>query len=212
MEKEKKEIHRFALNDRRNALNDKGSALNAPSCHSEHREESHLEKDKKEIHRFALNDRRNALNDKGSALNDPPCHSEHREESHLEKDKKEIHRFALNDKGNDLNEKKKYNKNMRPSGTHNYYVYILTNKNKKVLYTGVTNDLKNRLYFHCNPKPFSKAFTARYKCFYLVYYERYSDIYHAISREKQIKGLSREKKEKMITEFNKQWSFLNDEI
>ena len=126
--------------------------------------------------------------------------------------RKEILRFALNDKGNDLNEKKKYNKNMRPSGTHNYYVYILTNKNKKVLYTGVTNDLKNRLYFHCNPKPFSKAFTARYKCFYLVYYERYSDIYHAISREKQIKGLSREKKEKMITEFNKQWSFLNDEI
>ena len=111
-----------------------------------------------------------------------------------------------------MNDKKEYNKNMRPSGTHNYYVYILTNKNKKVLYTGVTNDLKNRLYFHCNPKPFSKAFTARYKCFYLVYYERYSDIYHAISREKQIKGLSREKKEKMITDFNKQWSFLNDEI
>ena len=184
----------------------------APPCHSEHGEESHLEKEKKEIHRFALNDRENALNDKGSALNDPSCHSEHGEESHSEKDKKEIHRFALNDKGNDLNEKKKYNKNMRPSGTHNYYVYILTNKNKKVLYTGVTNDLKNRLYFHCNPKPFSKAFTARYKCFYLVYYERYSDIYHAISREKQIKGLSREKKEKMITEFNKQWSFLNDEI
>ena len=171
-----------------------------------------LTRKRKEIHRFALNDRRNALNDKGSALNAPSCHSEHREESHSEKDKKEIHRFALNDKGNDLNEKKKYNKNMRPSGTHNYYVYILTNKNKKVLYTGVTNDLKNRLYFHCNPKPFSKAFTARYKCFYLVYYERYSDIYHAISREKQIKGLSREKKEKMITEFNKQWSFLNDEI
>ncbi|SCQ18450.1 hypothetical protein TFUB4_00432 [Tannerella forsythia] len=64
----RKEIHRFALNDRRNALNDKGSALNDPPCHSEHREESHLEKDKKEIHRFALNDRRNALNDKGSAL------------------------------------------------------------------------------------------------------------------------------------------------
>ena len=140
---------------------------------------------RKEIHRFALNDRGFALNDRG---------------------------FALNDKGSALNDKKEYNKNMRPSGTHNYYVYILTNKNKKVLYTGVTNDLKNRLYFHCNPKPFSKAFTARYKCFYLIYYERYSDIYHAISREKQIKRLSREKKEKMITEFNKQWSFLNDEI
>ena len=147
---------------------------------------------RKEIHRFALNDKGFALNDKGFVLNDRG--------------------FALNNKESALNDKKEYNKNMRPSGTHNYYVYILTNKNKKVLYTGVTNDLKNRLYFHCNPKPFSKAFTARYKCFYLVYYERYSDIYHAISREKQIKGLSREKKEKMITEFNKQWSFLNDEI
>ena len=40
----------------------------APPCHSEHSEESHLEKEKNEIHRFALNDRENALNDKGSAL------------------------------------------------------------------------------------------------------------------------------------------------
>ena len=46
-EKDKKEIHRFALNDRRNALNDKGSALNDPSCHSEHGEESHSEKERK---------------------------------------------------------------------------------------------------------------------------------------------------------------------
>jgi len=33
-------------------------------------------------------------------------------------------------------------------GTHNYYVYILTNKNKTVLYIGVTNDLKERLFAH----------------------------------------------------------------
>ena len=45
-EKDKKEIHRFALNDRRNALNDKGGALNDPPCHPEHREESHLEKER----------------------------------------------------------------------------------------------------------------------------------------------------------------------
>ena len=172
---------------------------------------------RKEILRFALNDRGFVLNDKGSALKTLPVIPN--TVRNLTWRRKEIRRFALNDRGfalnnkeSALNDKKEYNKNMRPSGTHNYYVYILTNKNKEVLYTGVTNDLKNRLYFHCNPKPFSKAFTARYKCFYLVYYERYSDIYHAISREKQIKGLSREKKEKMITDFNKQWSFLNDEI
>ena len=42
----RKEIHRFALNDRGFVLNDKGSALNDPPCHSEHREESHLEKER----------------------------------------------------------------------------------------------------------------------------------------------------------------------
>lgn len=57
---------------------------------------------------------------------------------------------------------------MKTIGTHNYYIYILTNKIKTVLYTGVTNNLKGRLYFHKNPLPFSKAFTTRYKCYYLV--------------------------------------------
>ncbi|MEC3906363.1 GIY-YIG nuclease family protein [Tamlana sp. 2201CG12-4] len=48
---------------------------------------------------------------------------------------------------------------MKTKGTHSYYVYILTNKNKTVLYAGVTNNLKERLSFHQNPEPFSKAFT-----------------------------------------------------
>jgi len=96
--------------------------------------------------------------------------------------------------------------------THNYYVYILTNKNKTVLYTGVTNNLKERLYFHCNPEPFSKAFTAKYKCFYLVYFEQFSTIKTAILREKQIKGWKRFKKDNLITGFNKNWRFLNNTI
>ena len=97
-------------------------------------------------------------------------------------------------------------------GTHNYYVYILTNKTKTVLYTGVTNNLKDRLWFHKNPVPFSKAFTAKYKCFYLVYYEHFFEVENAITREKQIKGWSRAKKEALITEFNSSWRFLNDEV
>lgn len=101
---------------------------------------------------------------------------------------------------------------MKPLGSHDYYVYILTNKNKTVLYTGVTNDLKARLYQHKNPKPYSKAFTARYNCYYLVYYEHHTYINQAIAREKQIKGWSRKKKEELITAFNPQWRFLNDEI
>jgi putative endonuclease len=97
-------------------------------------------------------------------------------------------------------------------GTHNYYVYMLTNKAKTVLYTGVTNELKERIYAHKNPEPYSKAFTAKYKCFYLVYFEQYSDIEIAIDREKQIKGWVREKKNKLIEEFNPGWKFLNNEI
>ena len=101
---------------------------------------------------------------------------------------------------------------MKTKGTHNYYVYILTNKSKTVLYTGITNNLKERLYFHQNPEPFSKAFTAKYKCFFLIYYEHFQDVNDAIKREKQIKGLSRKKKENIISEFNENWFFLNERI
>ena len=101
---------------------------------------------------------------------------------------------------------------MKIHASHNYYIYILTNKNKSVLYVGVTNNLKERLYFHKNPLPFSKAFTTKYKCFYLIYYEQFFDIEDAIKREKQIKGKSRAKKESLINDFNPKWSFLNDDI
>ena len=102
--------------------------------------------------------------------------------------------------------------NLKTKGTHNYYVYILTNKIKTVLYTGVTNNLKQRLYSHKNPEAKTKAFTAKYKVFYLIYYEHFTDIEQAIKREKQIKGWRREKKDRLISEFNAQWNFLDNEI
>ena len=101
---------------------------------------------------------------------------------------------------------------MKTIGTHNYYVYILTNKTKTVLYTGVTNNLKERLYFHNHPVPFSKAFTAKYKCHYLIYHEHFFKIADAIKKEKQIKGWSRAKKEELISVFNPSWNFLNQDI
>lgn len=101
---------------------------------------------------------------------------------------------------------------MKTKGSHNYYVYILTNKSKTVLYTGVTNNLKERLYFHKNPLPFSKAFTTKYRCYYLVYYEHFFEVEDAIKREKEIKGKSRAKKELLITNFNSNWKFLNEEV
>ena len=101
---------------------------------------------------------------------------------------------------------------MKTKGTHNYYVYIVTNKTKTVLYTGVTNNLKERLYYHNNPLPFSKAFTTKYKCFYLIYYEHFQEINDAIRREKQIKGYSRAKKDGLINAFNPTRKFLNNDI
>ncbi|MCW3124796.1 MAG: putative endonuclease containing a domain [Bacteroidetes bacterium] len=97
---------------------------------------------------------------------------------------------------------------MRPIGTHNYYVYILTNLRKAVLYTGVTDDLGKRVYEHRHSE---KSFTARYQCFYLVYYERFQYIEHAIAREKEIKGWTRKKKDKLISDFNPEWRFLDPE-
>lgn len=93
-----------------------------------------------------------------------------------------------------------------------FYVYILTNKNKTVLYTGVSNDLKRRLYEHSAHNDYINAFTFKYNCYYLVYYEEHNDIKFAIEREKQIKGWKRSKKDTLITSFNPEWRFLNDDV
>ena len=89
-----------------------------------------------------------------------------------------------------------------------YYVYIITNKSKTVLYTGVTNNIERRMYEHKNKQ--IKGFTKRYNVNQLVYYESYSDVNYAISREKQIKNLLRRKKEELINSMNPNWDDLMD--
>lgn len=91
-----------------------------------------------------------------------------------------------------------------------YYVYIMTNGNNTVLYTGVTNDLVRRVYEHKNGT--GSGFVKRYNIEKLVYYEIGNDIYSAIGREKQIKGGSRKKKIDLISSFNPGWKDLFDEI
>lgn len=91
-----------------------------------------------------------------------------------------------------------------------YYVYILTNNHNRVLYTGVTNDLKRRVYEH--KEQLVKGFTKKYNVSKLVYYEACEDIYGAISREKQIKAGSRKKKIELINSVNEEWMDLFDEI
>lgn len=95
---------------------------------------------------------------------------------------------------------------------YNFYTYILTNLNKTVLYTGVTNDLERRLFEHYTGTDNKNSFTHKYKCYYLVWFERYQYIQHAIEREKQIKGWLRIKKNALIEEENPMWKFLNADI
>ncbi|HTI58602.1 GIY-YIG nuclease family protein [Mucilaginibacter sp.] len=89
---------------------------------------------------------------------------------------------------------------------------MLTNFKQTVLYVGVTNDLERRLSEHYFGTDHKKAFTKKYKCFYLVWYERHQYIDHAIDREKEIKGWTREKKNKLVAEENPNWRFLNGDL
>jgi len=86
----------------------------------------------------------------------------------------------------------------------------MTNKHKSVLYVGVTNDLERRVYEHETGE--FKGFTKKYNCHYLVFYEHFTQIEHAIDREKQLKRWSRKKKDWIITTFNPKWEFLNKKI
>ena len=90
------------------------------------------------------------------------------------------------------------------------YVYILANKHNTVLDTGLTRDLKRRIYEH--KQKFVKSFTSKYNVDKLVYYEVFDDIYNAITREKQIKAGSRQKKIDLINSMNPTWKDLYEEI
>ena len=88
------------------------------------------------------------------------------------------------------------------------HVYIMTNRNNTVLYTGVTSDLKERVNQH-KSKKHANSFSDRYDICKLVYYERHGSIGDAIKREKQIKGGSRKKKVDLINGMNPKWNDLS---
>ena len=93
---------------------------------------------------------------------------------------------------------------------YQYFVYLMTNKNNTVIYTGVTNDLKRRVYEH--KEKLIDGFTKKYNVNKLVYFEFTSDINSAIQREKQIKAGSRQKKIDLINSINPEWKDLYNEI
>ena len=85
-----------------------------------------------------------------------------------------------------------------------YYVYILANKYRNVLYVGVTNNLLRRMYEHRNHLD-RDSFTAKYNVISLVYFEQTNDIYAALEREKQIKKWNRKRKDQLIETQNPTW-------
>ena len=92
-----------------------------------------------------------------------------------------------------------------------YYVYILSNNHRNVIYTGVTNDLVRRVWEHKNH--FDKSsFTSRYNVENLVYYEVTTNVESAILREKQIKSWNRNRKNKLIESKNPEWVDLYEAI
>ncbi len=78
---------------------------------------------------------------------------------------------------------------------------------RTVLYIGVTNDLIRRVFEHRARSV--KGFTSQYQVMDLIHYEIFSSIKEAITREKQLKGWRREKKEKVIEETNPEYKDLS---
>src|SRR5687767_9500134 len=91
-------------------------------------------------------------------------------------------------------------------GHQRYFVYMMTNRWKNVLYTGVTNSLEKRIWQHKNRVV--AGFTKKYNCDRLAYFEEYGEIDQAIAREKQIKGWSRARKNALINAQNPEWNDL----
>ncbi len=90
-----------------------------------------------------------------------------------------------------------------------FFIYILSNWNKQVLYIGVTSNLQKRIWEHKNHQ--IEGFTDKYNVEKLVYFEDAPDAISAIKREKQIKRWRREKKENLIHAMNPDWQDLSEE-
>ena len=92
-----------------------------------------------------------------------------------------------------------------------YYVYMMSNAHRNLLYTGITNDLARRVYEHKHHLD-KGSYTDRYNIEYLVYFESTSDVKEAIVREKQIKGWNRKRKNKQVESKNPDWTDLYEKI
>ncbi len=93
---------------------------------------------------------------------------------------------------------------------YNFYIYILTNYSKTVLYIGFTNDIIRRTIEHKND--LGCKFTRKYKLKYLIYFEQCEDVYSMMEREKEIKKWRREKKDNLVKSTNHSLNDLSDKL
>ena len=93
---------------------------------------------------------------------------------------------------------------------HQYFIYLLTNWNNKVMYIGMTNDLLRRVCEH--KAKIIKGFTEKYNVNRLVYFEETSDVHAALAREKEIKKWRREKKNALVIQANPEWRDLSNDF
>ena len=91
-----------------------------------------------------------------------------------------------------------------------FYVYIMTNRTRVVLYIGITNSLESRLWHHRNSE--KATFTKRYRVDRIVYFECYEDPRDAIARETKLKGYRRSKKIELIHSMNPRWEDLGAQM
>ena len=115
----------------------------------------------------------------------------------IDSDMVRLLRFARNDGGNSQVKK-------------HYYVYLIANRTNTVLYTGVTNDLKRRCFEH--KEKLVKGFIAKYNIVKLMYYEVFEDAANAISKEKQLKSGSLQKKNELVNSVNNEWRDLYEDL
>ena len=108
--------------------------------------------------------------------------------------------YGQRDEKKNLREAAQKNTNFKKQEMKTFWVYMMQSANRRALYTGVTNNLDRRVREHKEGS--GSAFTAKYKCHKLVYYEDFGLIDQAIAREKVIKSLSRADKERLIDTIN----------
>jgi putative endonuclease len=89
-----------------------------------------------------------------------------------------------------------------------YYVYLIQSGSRRALYTGMSGFFEKRVWQHKTEE--NDGFTARYKVDRLVYFESYDRVHVAASREKEVKGWRRAKKEALVSRVNPEWRDLSE--